>query len=303
METTSASEVARTLARQEQTLSDVTQAISGWPGHIAARTKQLAGLPIAADAASRASAERAAAATSERCNQALTDARTELKFADAHRKSLAAPDRPVDLGPLPSDPAALAELVARAETVALSARQERVAADETLSDAKQALSDLVARRTAVSSQRDALGVMLGERIPAPAEQIVGEAKNLVGPAIARLRQANDAANGADTARRSAAHAISVFARDPRYATLTGELPNRLANEESDRLAPEAAQLGAQSASRPTAWRRTLIIWASTGIFSSTPWRTLCPPPVPACAGLRNRACSQRASALGHSTRS
>ena len=245
VETTSASEVARMLTRQEQALSEVTQVISGWPGDIAARTKQLSGLPIAADAASRASAESAAAATSERCNRVLTDARTELKFANTHRENLVAPDRSVDLGPLPSDPAALAELVARAETAALSARQERVAADETLSDAKQALSDIEARHTAVSSQRDALGAMLGERTPAPAEEIVGEAKDLVRPAIARLRQANDAANRADSARRSAAHAISVFSRDPRHATLTGELPNRLANEEPDRLAPEAAQLGAQ----------------------------------------------------------
>ena len=239
------SEVARQLQRVDEALAELGGRINTFEPEVIEKSAALAATPHAADETARHAAERAARSQRDHLARAHSEIRGELLVARKDREGLSEPDRPVDLGPLPAGPAELAALALEAERAAEVARQERVTAEEELRRAHEALGQLRSTRTNLASTRQALQVLLGERVATQAAPFSGDATAAVSAAIERLRLARAELEDTTKAEHDAIRAVTGFAREERWSGLTGELPSRLHTDDVDALAADAATLCAQ----------------------------------------------------------
>ncbi len=243
---TSESELARRLGRVDEALGDLSQRLDALEADLLARATDLATTPHAADELSRSAAERAAPRAPRSGRRGACHCpRRPPRGPHTARAGLPEPQFAVTLELLPQSPTELATLAAAAERRAEIARQERMSADEELRRVRELHSRLTATQTLLSSTRHGLEVLLGVRVPAPAAAFSGDSTAAVSAAIERLRVARADLEATTSAEHDAVREVTAFAREPRWATLTGELPARLHGEDPDVLAADAEGLCAQ----------------------------------------------------------
>ncbi len=245
-EATTESELARELKSVEADLSTCHRDLDSLSEDLRARVEELAAEPAAADESSRRQAEQQALSAASAAGQELSDTESEHKVAVTTRRSLPDPDRPVELDHLPTELDALERLAADAIEALEAARQARTEADEQLNRAREAAQAAELAKATVETHREALTTVIGARQPCLAEPFDGDPAAAVRQALGELTAADRAAVDADKRWQAAARDVNVFARDPRWAELSGDLPRRLLNDQPETLAAAAANLLTQT---------------------------------------------------------
>lgn len=245
-EATTDSETARRLKEVQGQLSAEQETFRQLPTNLSSRVEELAADPAAADDSSRRQAETAALAAADTANQARIAAETAHQVAITERNNLPEPERPVELDGLPERLDELEDLARAASESAEQARRVRGEADEALEKAKNSarMADFV--HEALKVQRSALRAGLGQRSSEPAEPFDGDAAEAVTAALEALTTTTEEAGRADKQWRDAAHEVGVFARQPKWQELRGDLPRRLADDTPDALAAAASFLLGQT---------------------------------------------------------
>lgn len=235
---TSGSEIARELESLERQGQYLEQEWVAQPAALRDRVEQLAATPVAADPVSRTTAEKEASAAAGRANVALSDARTKLGVEVVHRKGLPDPEPtwPVEPFAIPHEVLALEQMAQHMAAAFEEARARAAEIRETLAAATADRDAAQAAHDALALQMTTLAHNLGDREPRPASAYDGDAVEAVATALRRITDTTRTREDADSRWRSSAHAAGVFARDDRWAALTGELARRLRDDEPLALA-------------------------------------------------------------------
>ena len=241
---TSGSDIAhelRALEQQRQTLE------SEWTAQTAEmrdRVEQLAATPAAASPTSRTAAEKEATEAATRASNLHGDLRTKLGVASAHRKALPDPEPTWAVEPfdMPDDLPALEQMSADMDAAFEVARAAAAEIRERLGVATAALEKRRTAHEALNLQTTTLGHNLGDRAPQLASPYDGDAVEAVANALRSITEISRNREEADSRWREAAHAVGVFARENRWAGLTGELTRRLRDDEPLDLARASRDL-------------------------------------------------------------
>lgn len=230
---TSGSDIADELAVLEQQRQVLEAEWTARPIALRERIEQLAATPAASSPVARTAAEKEAAEAAGRASARHGDLRTNLGVAKAHRNALPDPEPtwPVDPFHIPDGLQALEQMSAEMAAAFEDARLRAAEIREQLATAATARDERRAAHEALNLQNTTLAHNLGDREPQPAPAYDGDAVEAVAVALRRITEATRKREEADTKWRAAAHAAGVFARDDRWAGLTGELARRLRDDE------------------------------------------------------------------------
>ncbi len=245
---TSGSDIAHELAALEQQRQILEGEWTAQPAATRDRVEQLAATPAAASPVARTAAEKEATEAAARANDLHSDFRTKLGVAKAHRKGLPDPEPtwPVEPFDMPEDVNALEQMSAEMDSAFEAARAAAAEIRERLVVATTARDERRVAHDALNLQSTTLAHNLGDRAPQPASAYEGDAVEAVATALRRITEATRKREEADGRWRTAAHAVGVFARDDRWAGLTGELARRLRDDEPLDLARASKDLVTQT---------------------------------------------------------
>ncbi|MGH9030574.1 MAG: hypothetical protein ACRDZV_00470 [Acidimicrobiia bacterium] len=245
---TRGSDIARELALLEQQRQTLESEWTAQRADLRERIEQLAATPAAASPTSRTAAEKEATDAATRANNLHGDLRTEFGVANAHRKALPDPEPTWAVEPfdMPEELEALEQMSAAMDAAFEVARAAAAEIRERLAVAAAAKEDCRTTHEALNLQTTTLAHNLGDRAPQPASPYEGDAVEAVASALRRIAETSRKREEADGRWREAAHNAGVFAREDRWAELTGELARRLRDDEPLELARASKDLLTQT---------------------------------------------------------
>jgi hypothetical protein len=245
---TSGSDIAHDLATLEQQRQSLASEWIALSAEMRQRVEQLAATPAASSPVSRTAAEKEANEAAARASTLHGDLRTKLGVAEALRKGLPDPEPTWAVEPfdMPEELDALEQMSAEMDAAFEVARVAAAEIRERLGAASTARDERRAAHGALNLQTTTLAHNLGDRAPQPASAYEGDAGEAVTNALRRISGATQKREEADGRWRTAAHAVGVFAREGRWAGLTGELARRLRDDEPLDLARASKTLLTQT---------------------------------------------------------
>lgn len=241
---TTDSELARRLSNLEHERGQIDEELSALPTEMRERAVELSQRPEATDPTARRRASQEARRLSTEASRAHADEISNLSVARKNRNGLPDPEPTwrVDPFDIPETIIQLEAFLAGLQAEGELTRTARSNADEGLLKAKTGRTDAQQRRDGLDSQRTALSHAVGERSPRQADPFTGDAVAAVAGALGAVRRAAERREHAESQWRSAVATLGRWARDNRWADLTGELARRLRDDDPEVLARDAANV-------------------------------------------------------------